>query len=319
MGGLPRNGAPVGMTFDLLLEWMSERGSGSLELFADAFRWLAPEGPDETHHRVLADFSSLGYVEVDWAGRKWEAAPTCIMLVSNSAGHALLCGGRTGRLRAELPKRIGDLATIEEIDVERAPCSIFISAAQERALEEAAARLGVPYVSEVPETLTDVLPPIDDMLADYEVSGPPTRHFGVRRWTELAPEGDDRHKRSTWTAVEDDIAPGLYRYDVDGPRTHDLVRPDGSRARVDYATGIWGRMKDASLTEEVIWWHHDWLTASFPIELPLPPLHARALTLCTGLPPKQNRHRTHWQYFNVPRKLAHRVADALGQSLAFED
>jgi hypothetical protein len=49
--------------------------------------------------------------------------------------------------------------------------------------------------------------------------------------------------------------------------------------------------------------------------LPLPTLHARASTLCSGLAPRYSKDGRQ-SYVNVPSWLAERIGDTLGQAVA---
>jgi hypothetical protein len=248
--------------------------------------------------------AALGQIEVDWLARRWGAVDPTVTLLPDAAGYGLVVGARTARLTASLNE-------IEETDVlvdlrgqRGAPDVCFVAADSEFALQRLAELLGLPFVHSVPERLAAVLPPLDVMLHPYREPAV-ALHYGVERF--------DLDKG--FVPTDKDNGPGLYRYELAGPRRMQFADHDGPRCRVDLATGTWAEARREGITD-LLYWCPDGTNGTLyaPWMLPLPVLHARAATLCSGLPPE-------WSddgdivYVNVPESLAKKVATSLGQEL----
>src|SRR3954447_5395848 len=85
----------VAAEHELLLEWVSELGSGTWEQFRRASDWLLDSGRTGQRSRSglsAASLSVLGHREVDWAGGRWPAAPPVITVLPSAGAHALLAG-----------------------------------------------------------------------------------------------------------------------------------------------------------------------------------------------------------------------------------
>jgi hypothetical protein len=82
------------LSHELLLQWMSERGSGSWDEFRDAYRWAVPDARAGAAHRFMRALATLAHVETDWDAGAWTAAPTVVTLLPSAGGHGLLAGAR---------------------------------------------------------------------------------------------------------------------------------------------------------------------------------------------------------------------------------
>ena len=295
------------MSYERLLNWMSELGGGSFAQFDAAHSWATRGSSIWSGPGALRELSALGHIEVDWGTRRWVAARPCITLLPDAAGHGLVVGGRTARLTRAL------LDEVDALDAEAiarsqrdAPDVVYIQADSEVALAGVAAGLGVSYVHSVVDDLGDLLPSLAMLITDTETH-PIVQHYGIERY--------DLDAR--WLAVETDDEPGLYRYERPGPRAVHFVDAAAQRYAIPFAIGVWLEARRTETTDW-IWWHPDAVngTLDVPFNLPLPPLHARAATLCSGLTPLLREGSL--RYANVPFGLAERIAVSLEQELVIK-
>lgn len=295
---------------DLLLEWVSERGSGSWLQLREAYAWLEANSdrePWETASVIVRQMSALGHLEVDWRSSNWAAAPPVLTLLPSAGAHALLTGGRTrelsDRLAAALDER-DDAFGLEPVEQALAPSAILIACEDEGAMRSLAAQLGIASSYSAASQLATVLPPLGDYL-ELAASTPAPRGYGVQA-LDLA--------ELTWSDVEEDRQPGLYRYQAPDGRRFRLIDGDGRWFDVDLAIGAYAALVTAGETTRLKWFP-DTLNGEFqaPLRAPLPTLHARALALCSGFAPE--RRGRSLVYLNVPEEIARSVAVSLGQEL----
>src|SRR5438876_70322 len=126
------------MSHDLLLEWASERGSGSWQQFRDAHEWLLEDAPASqwrpTPGWSARMLSTLGHIEIDWQAGVWAASAPVLTLLPSAGGHALLTGGRTRALRDRLGPAVWDEASdvyLHEHPQRNAPTALLIAAEDE--------------------------------------------------------------------------------------------------------------------------------------------------------------------------------------------
>jgi hypothetical protein len=289
-----------------LLHWAAERGSGTIGEMTAAHAWAV--GGDADGYRVVRHMVALGQVEVDWSKGTWGALHPAITLLPDAAGHGLVVGARTARMTRALVDGIDAPDVIVQPVFQRdAPDAHFVAADSERALRRLAEDLGMPFVHSVTERLASVLPSLDAMLAPLRTP-PIACHYGLERYD----------LDYGWEVADEDRAPGLYRYELSGPRAHHFVDDADVRYRVDLAVGTWAEARRQQRGDFLIW-GPDGVngTLDAPLWLPLPALHARAAALCTGLAPKRAASGG-LLYANVPRRLAARIAETLGQPLMEE-
>jgi hypothetical protein len=296
------------MNNDLLLEWASERGSGSWRQFRDAQEWILNAAAEDTW-RPTPGFSArmlstLGHIEVDWKSARWAAAPPLLTLLPAAGAHALLTGARTRALM----ERLGDASDVPSLYVSPlrqrlAPTALLIACEDETAIETLADALGISYEYSVSERLSQLLPELDSYLA-LAVSMPAASGYGVTR---LAV--DDL----SWTDVESDRSPGLYCYEAYGRSVYRLVAGLDRIYDVDLAIGVWAAL--SRWGENRVQYREDAVNGTLvvPLGAPLPTLHARTAALCSGLAP--SRVTGELWYRNVPRAIASRIARSLDQSL----
>lgn len=294
---------------DMLLQWASERGEGSWELFKETFDWLCPptdRQPWETPGFSIRLLSALGHLEIDWSARRWSATPPTLTLLPEAGGHLLLTGERTRALTDALEGAIGDspdLFALPPHEQPYAPSAQLIACESAREAQRLADDLGATFTYSASDQLASILPTIDDQVDRGRAPAPPSG-YGVKRFDldELRPYDTDRFDR-----------PGLYEHAAPAGPEFRLVDDDGLSYRIDRAWGIyaalsrWGENKLRYFEQSV---NGD---LAVQVDAPLPPLQARAATLCTGLAPeKRNKVLL---YRNVPMRIAEAIARSLDQSV----
>lgn len=295
-------------SFERLSHWMAEVGSQGFEQFTEAYTWVSDSRRAGTAHAALRSLSALGYAEIDWRRRRWGAVAPCLTLLPDAAGHGLIVGARTERLMRELEDRIALLdADVTRHPQQRAPDAVFVAADSEAELASVAAALEMPYEHSLVERLVAVLPDIDAELAARKTP-PIVRHYGVERY--------DLDDVPAWQPSADDRRSGLYRYERSGPRAIHFVDDDGGRYDVDQAVGAWAEARRLGAGTH-LWWRAEDIngTLDVPRNLPLPTLHARAASLCSGLAAEFDPVDGCFLYPNVPEWVARRIAKALSQDL----
>lgn len=288
--------------YERLLHWAAERGSGTFGDFTSAHAWAT--GEEVPAFRTLRTMAALGHLEADWSGSRWGAVSPTITLLPDAAGYGLIVGARTARLTTALQAVDDPNAFVDLRPQPRAPDACFVAADSERALELLSEQFELPFVYSVSERLADVLPPLDAMLTPYREPAL-VDHYGLERF--------DLDKYLV--PAEHDRDPGLYRYELSGPRRLQFAAEDGSRYRVDLAVGTWAEARRLGATD-LLDWQPDGTNGTLlaPWMLPLPALHARTATLCSGLRAETNAYGE-VEYVNVPERLALRIAESLDQEL----
>jgi hypothetical protein len=287
--------------YEQLLHWTAEVGAGRFGMFSGAHAWAT--GEEVPAMQTLRLMTALGYVEVDWAGRRWAAVRPTITLLPDAGGYGLVVGARTERLTRELSDNVDDPDVFVDARAQwQAPDTCFVAADSEAALERLATQFGLPFVHSVTERLADVLPSLDVLL--HGTAPAVVQHYGVERYD----------LEFGFQAVDDDRSPGFYRYEISGPRRMQFQAADGRRYHVDLAVGAWAEARRLGELAH-IWWRPDGTNGSLmtPWRLPLPSLHARSAALCSGLAPYVTDDGVN--YVNVPEWVAIRIARSLGQEL----
>jgi hypothetical protein len=300
------------MTHELLLEWVSERGSGSWDVFKDAHAWLFGAGTASEDRlppsRTMQSLSLLGHVEMNWDSRSWAAAPPVLTVLPSAGARAILTGSRTRALVRALETEALEDSAIDVITAryaqEGAPDALFLGGSDESDIERLAAELGIAYEYCVADRLSRLLPTLDSYLAGSTDATPP-RGYGIDRLNAIT---------LRWSPVEDDTEPGLYRYDVYG-RPQFRFR-DGDRLRsVEMSLGVFAELRRRD-RQELRYEQVDINgVLTVPVNAPLPVLHARSAALCSGLSPALDRKAWRHRYINVPRAIAARIAESLDQVL----
>jgi hypothetical protein len=294
------------MKAELLLQWASERGSGSWHEWVSATRWGSDHDAGFAPQQLMRTLSTLGHLEIDWATHTWAVAPTIITLLPNAGGHGFLTGARTGALTRRLQ---GEIAEDLEVFIwlqpqSDGPDACLIAADGDGELQKLAEWLGVDFEFSVSERLLTTLPDIDAMLAKRR-STPGVPDFGVRRW--------DPYR--SWRLADRDDAPGLYEYEHAGRRELRWISDAMEIFRVDLPLGVYAELRRAGRCEDVLKWWGKSINGDLgvPLWAPAPNLHARAAALCSGVAPLRRGKVT--LYKNVPLPFAQDLAASLGQNL----
>lgn len=299
------------VSFETLLEWTSERGAGSLDIFRQTHDWLINMGrqkriPAEV---TMATLSRLSHIEVDWRSSTWAAAPPVLTVIPDAGGHALLAGARTRTLLQHLGSELSAEGVTDLFYDRRsqgdAPDAIFIAMNDESDVEQLASNLGVSYEYSVADRLSRVLPSLNSVLSASR-STPPATGFEVKRF-------DARALR--WRASTSFSAPGLYTFLLPGYSEY-RFRTSNLTFAVDRATGIYSELRRDN--QNVLRYAKEPRNGTLivPLDAPLPILQARTAVMCSGLdayPIFGDRIR---RFVNVPSRIAVRIAQSLGQNLS---
>lgn len=305
------------MIGDLLLEWMSETGSGDVRRLREHLQWVArSEGPSDGRRvtgRWLRDISNLGHAEIDWHSGRWSIAPPSISLLPDSDCRAVLSGARRAGLVAAA--REGDLG-LDEIPQAAsgsdlaAPTALLVTYGSQSSLRAFATTLGATYSGSAPVRLAARIPAI----RPGEQAAPPPKGSATLQFLESSED------QSYGVAPPDEASrpDGLYKLEIQGRAAH-LYRTEGTWYHVDMAVGMF--LELARRGESVVRWRRvrggrrDLGTVFVDWGAPLPPLHARALVLCSGLVPRFGSAGRTAAYENVPLAVARLIAGSLRQQL----
>lgn len=304
------------MIGDLLLTWLSESGSGTIADFRARAAWLTRtenlDLPERSGGRWLRDAASLGHCEVDWKRGTWAVTPPVVTRLPFADGLAILAGARRPRMiraidaagiYAEQARRPGSERDIPP------PSTIIIPYDRTCDLEDAAAAIGATYSGCAAAGIASMLPPSVPTMA----TAPPAYDSQFEQLDTFRPQN--------WTtaSTRDRALPdGLYREQING-RWQYLLRRSGSWFAADLSAGVFAEL--ARRGDAVTRWRPESdqraTTGTFIVDwgAPLPPLHSRALVLCSGFSPRFGNSAETALYDNVPREIAALVASSLGQPM----
>jgi hypothetical protein len=298
------------VSYDLLLSWVSERGEGTWAEFKSVFDWLFGTSEDPAARAWIAarDLAALGHIDISWGTQmRWSAAPPVVTMLPRSGGRALITGSRTRWLRSRLGQLANELDLyINEVAQKRAPSSLMLCCSSHEDAEAVAAALGIAYTYSVSEQLAAMLPPLNAWL---EVSEPRALTLGFEA---------ERLNVSDlfWYYVDDTDQPGLYRCRTFSGHEYALRDPLGGWRQVVREIGVYEVLRWEQKTNEL---RYDESTGALRMaaDAALPPLHGRAATLASGrLPDRWRKDNYEWlRHWNVPRTVAERIAESLGQRL----
>lgn len=288
------------MNDNLLLAYLSELGQGKWPQFRQALDYLAEEN-DELYRSVKArQLSALGHVEFAFEGDlHWAVCePTIAWLSRDDQLKGVLCGQRSQRL-------LDDLADwCERFDCELAcvsqkegPDVISILSPTNDVGEQLAQKVSLRSQLDAAERLAEILPDITSHLSLCS-NEPAPRGYKTERY-----ETD----QGRWLEVDSDIGPGFYRY-IHYQREYRL-KINGTTWKTPPYIGIFPWLQH----EKRIVFTYDpkERTLRGPANVILPPLFARAVTLCSGLLPRFERN--HHIYVEVPGGVAYHLLHKLHQ------
>ena len=304
------------MVADVMLRWMSETGAGQLDVLRNQVRWIArtadlPAGRAAAG-RWLRDVSALGHAEIDWEQGRWAVTGPAVARLPAADGMAVLAGSRRYGLVQAL--EAGDVA-VHYVTPDRrswdipVPVCLLVQFDTVAGLREAAAQAGAAYAGCAAERLAQVLPG----PALGAVTAPPAA--GNTTLERVTTSGAGVQFEPAQRGDED----GLYRARLQG-RRRGLYRENGTWYWCELAAGIFTDLGRRGIS--VIRWRPEDSagrggvgTAFVDWGAPLPILHARALVLCSGLPPQFHPAARTAAYSNVPLPVIEAVAASLHQRL----
>jgi hypothetical protein len=303
------------MDYNLMLTWMSERGSGSWQQFREGHAWLetssGQQAGDVPAARTLEHLARLGHVEVARGESKWAVTPPVITIVPGASVHAVVVGARTTTFLGHLSDGVDATQHLELITRSQAegPDVLYISCSDESLLTDLARKVGARYEYSVGERLSHLLPDLAAILKTG-AAPPPAVGFGVGRWD----PDSNRFPLTDKTAL-----PGLYRYEVYGAAQFRFCPEPERYVDVDLSTGRFAELN--RLGRAVLEYEAESIngTLKVPVKSDLPALQARAAILCSGLLPNFDRQTYARLYWNVPLVIAERIARSLGQTLRIKE
>lgn len=304
---------------DLLMRWASELGGGKVaDLRAGVLRTARSRGLDIRHGaegRWIRDMSALGHLDVDWRRGVWSAAPPVLTCLPFSDGLALIAGRRTAALEREIGAAADEWAVVLSVANETAegdipvPTSLLIQYDTPDELPERAAALGCAYTPCAALQTFSLLP---DLEAGPLAAPPaPGNAQTVEKY--------DPARRS-YEPAESYNEEGLYRWRGADWSKLVQVRRGAEFRSTEHELGVYLELERTGVNavrwqpetgagrERVGTLFVDW-------GAPLPPLHARAAVLCTGLQPRFSSVAQTVRYDNVPRAAAERLTRSLRQEL----
>jgi hypothetical protein len=310
---------------DRLLEWCSERETGSVKAFREAHEWLARRfGASDRRTAALAlrRLEELGHLEVDYQADKWAIAPPVVAALEDSGGIAVLVGGRPRRLMRRLwaleddpDPRVRDLSsfvfpeTLPSLDPTESPSAIVMSNRADEILDELCKALEIRFEHRASRRISRVLPSIDAYLGvGAVITAPPG--FEPRRM--------EFRERIEFRPVETDSTPGAYEYVRYGPARYIFNDGDGL-FQADRRIVVYAELRRKG--HNVLMYKRSSQQMLVPGTCPLPLLYARSAVLRTGQPPSFVRQPSQVAqqrpvnlYENIPEHLFLRICEGLGQS-----
>ena len=257
---------------DLLLEWMSFRGTG---LTSDIPEDLAG---GTAARKIVDDFSNLGHLEpVD--GTAWRIAPPALAGLPGGIERrpgAILCGARTAGVLSSLTAACDKAgAELTFTSMRGGPAVVCVTAPSKMILASAADAAGLALQRNAALTLLACTPAIRDWprMACAMVGGHVER---VRRFSRSNIDWVDSSLTEATAAKA-----GFFRIKRDWDWVSILKTGVSECAYIDDRAGrlaVASRLRVASWTAES-------RTLSLPRQLDPPGTIARALTLCTGVLP----------------------------------
>lgn len=283
-------------TYDQLLEWASEVGSGSWRTWRDAAAYLQLE-PNSAARRL----SALGHVEFDWIDDRFACAPPTAVLTLRSSGCLLVTGSRTRGVRAQL-EELWDAADYDvyirpPVPQDRGP-ETWLVEAEMGELGQFCDAAGLELHVDSGRRIVEALPPAT--LESVGLEERPDDRF-QRKWFD--PDRRFRCFRTGSTADGDD---GLWWVE-EHRRNIGFVRRDGNWWRIpsrEYGPYL------AYPNESFITYNQGLGFLTIDNSAPLPPLLARAATLQSGRLAKRDG-RTGHTYVNIDPVLVELIEDRL--------
>lgn len=293
------------MNNNLLLTYLSELGHGSWPHFRQALEYLANE-EDDLYRTVKArQLSMLGHVEFAFEGDlRWAVCePTIAWLTREDRITGVLCGDRSPRLLATIEQHCDALGgRYEQLPQDEGPDVVLISVPSSDIGEQVARQAGVKSQLDAAIRLAEIAPDVQSYL-----------HLCPR---EPMPQGfrTERYdtQRLAWIEASEANQPGFYRF-THYRREYRLKIGDDVLKTPPYI-GFFAWLR----YENRLVFTYDAAKQMLhgPASVTLPPLLARAATLCSGFLPRfVPQDRAHI-YQDIPPTIAHHLLDKLHQGKA---
>jgi hypothetical protein len=223
--------------------------------------------------RALAD---LGHVEFAFYGDlRWAACPPVLAwLPQREEPAAVLCGARTERLVDQLHDRAAEAGLAVQQRAQpggEGPVALVVPAPDRDAGEDLARLATLPSQANAAGFLAGCLPPLEGYARlAREIPGPSGYEI----------EAFDA-ERLRWSEVNEVSGDGLYRYKYYRPEYR--LRTGGRDLKVTREAGVYLLLRREG--RKVLRYDPAGQELAVPAAAPLPDLHARAATLCSGLLP----------------------------------
>lgn len=288
------------MNWDVLLYWMTHTHEGAWEGFKRAISRMAGDEGDCNELTVGARFylSDLGFVDFFVEGsRRWRVLPPTLAGFE-TAGTAVLIGGRTPRIEASL------LAAAEQLDCEvaiergeRVPTTFRVTG-ESAMLLQVADRAGLRYSARHASALAAQLVPLFKTFEQAAEETPPT-NWRVRSFdfaTMSMVDGLHRHSACEFTPRR-----GVARWYVHSRRGR--LRSLPKREAIYAAAMLQG--------VRLLSFEPDGGTLFSPASIPMPEAFTRVACLCSGRRPSFVDGKL--AYSDIPVSIASMLSLAVGQ------
>jgi hypothetical protein len=282
-------------SYDLLLTYLSELGSGEWTRFRAAIQGISNnDSDDDQAYFVKADFEALGHIEFWPEENLWSVAPAALVQIPSEIGaQAILAGSRFASLMTKL--RDNECICTSQL---RAPNRILVNRASVSDLMRLAEDLNVTWSPNFSERLAKVVPSTSLLFESAEDSPAPSG-WSIQKFEDLR-----------WVDTSNDRGNGFYRYRYF--TTEYRLKWEDRCRKLDRSTGIY---EFCRRTGKLI---VDYDPASKSLKVPLiaglPTLAARAATLCSGFLPAIERAPSSppvLAFSNVPEYTARLIRASL--------
>lgn len=293
--------------YGLLLAYLSELGSGSWAKFRAALDVVAGDEDDRMPSVRAHGLAALGHVEFAFYGDlRWAACPPVLAwLPSREAPGAVLCGARTDRLVDRFRERAAELGLAIDTRVQpgtEGPEALLVHTTEREAGEELARLAGLSSQDNAAGLVACCLPSLDGYARlAREVPGPSGYEIEVFDAAWLC-----------WSEIPEAAGDGLYRYKYYRPEYR--LRTGGRDLKVAREAGIYTVLERER--RKILRYDPASCELAVPVTTPLPALHARAATLCSGLLPGFERRDgvPYRLYSGVPGGIALAILKTLEQN-----
>jgi len=295
------------MSYDLLLEFMTALRSGPWEKFKVAAEEVA--AADAKHDEywsvtgIAEKLSAMGYVEFAFDDTLAWSVPPPVLVTATAATPttALLTGGRTHKLLESIGRE-GPLlgATVTSSPTRDAPTTVSVESRNEAAIIQLAGRVGIAMETAVVDKLARCLPSLSSSIEAAPVAEPPSG-WPIERFD---------HSSLEWVAIDRVDGDLLFRFRTFRPEYRYLH--DGRNLKVSRAIGVYAALQRRQ--QPVIHYNARTQEMTVALQAHLPVLYARALSLCIGGLPVEQRDELVMAYSPVPQHVAVAVMSGLEQA-----